>query len=276
MRISILGCGWLGLPLASYLVQQGHQVKGSTTREEKLPLLTEAGIEAFQIQLIDEDNIELIEATLSDDFFESDVLFLNVPPGRNSPGLMYYPQKMQAVLNKVNASPIQWVIFASSTSVYGPRAGTMTEESSLLPATQSGKLLVESEHLVQSGKGFDSTILRFGGLIGGSRKPGRFFAGKADLPNGGMPVNLIHLADCIQIVEHVLLKDVKNIVLNVVSPEHPTRAEFYPLAAASQGLDAPLFAPDPTPTVRIINSDKLISTLQYSFLKAKPKDWLSS
>ncbi|MEZ7854793.1 MAG: SDR family NAD(P)-dependent oxidoreductase, partial [Cyclobacteriaceae bacterium] len=31
--ISILGCGWLGLPLARQLVQQGHQIKGSTTSQ---------------------------------------------------------------------------------------------------------------------------------------------------------------------------------------------------------------------------------------------------
>ena len=47
--VSIIGCGWLGLPLAEFLVQQGFHVRGSTTRAEKLKPLEEKGIEAFQI-----------------------------------------------------------------------------------------------------------------------------------------------------------------------------------------------------------------------------------
>jgi 3-hydroxyisobutyrate dehydrogenase-like beta-hydroxyacid dehydrogenase len=31
--ISILGCGWLGLPLAGELVREGYAVKGSTNAE---------------------------------------------------------------------------------------------------------------------------------------------------------------------------------------------------------------------------------------------------
>jgi 3-hydroxyisobutyrate dehydrogenase-like beta-hydroxyacid dehydrogenase len=29
--ISILGCGWLGVPLAKHLIQKGFSVKGSVT-----------------------------------------------------------------------------------------------------------------------------------------------------------------------------------------------------------------------------------------------------
>ena len=34
--IGILGCGWLGLPLAQQLVEDGHIVRGSTTQNSKL------------------------------------------------------------------------------------------------------------------------------------------------------------------------------------------------------------------------------------------------
>ena len=48
--IAILGCGWLGLPLGKYLVEQGYRVAGSTTRAEKLSTIQAMGMEAFQIQ----------------------------------------------------------------------------------------------------------------------------------------------------------------------------------------------------------------------------------
>ena len=44
MKISILGCGWLGFPLAKSLVEKGFSVKGSTTSENKLSILSTAGI----------------------------------------------------------------------------------------------------------------------------------------------------------------------------------------------------------------------------------------
>jgi UDP-glucose 6-dehydrogenase len=36
MKISIVGCGWLGLPLGEKLAKSGHQVFGSTTSVEKI------------------------------------------------------------------------------------------------------------------------------------------------------------------------------------------------------------------------------------------------
>ena len=32
--VAILGCGWLGLPLAKHLLAQGHRVLGTTTSPE--------------------------------------------------------------------------------------------------------------------------------------------------------------------------------------------------------------------------------------------------
>ena len=51
IKISILGCGWLGLPLAKKLIENGYEVKGSTTSESKLELLKNAGISPYQIKM---------------------------------------------------------------------------------------------------------------------------------------------------------------------------------------------------------------------------------
>jgi 3-hydroxyisobutyrate dehydrogenase-like beta-hydroxyacid dehydrogenase len=50
-QISILGCGWLGFPLAISLVQKGYVVKGSTTSLEKQDLFLKNGILPYAIQL---------------------------------------------------------------------------------------------------------------------------------------------------------------------------------------------------------------------------------
>jgi 3-hydroxyisobutyrate dehydrogenase-like beta-hydroxyacid dehydrogenase len=49
-KISILGCGWLGFPLAKALLNNGFSVKVQLPQQIKL-LLENAGIQAFQVVL---------------------------------------------------------------------------------------------------------------------------------------------------------------------------------------------------------------------------------
>ena len=46
-KIGIIGCGWLGLPLAKMFVSNNYKVKGSTTSKEKIEILKKEGIEPF-------------------------------------------------------------------------------------------------------------------------------------------------------------------------------------------------------------------------------------
>ena len=52
-KIAILGCGWLGLPLAKKLIESGYTINGSTTRPEKIKTLRDNGIQPFLIKLSD-------------------------------------------------------------------------------------------------------------------------------------------------------------------------------------------------------------------------------
>ena len=52
--ISIIGCGWLGYPLALFLKEKGYQVKGSSRSEEKLDFhfnMSLAAINIAQLQI---------------------------------------------------------------------------------------------------------------------------------------------------------------------------------------------------------------------------------
>ena len=64
MKVSILGCGWLGFPLAKQLVALGCQVSGSTTSAEKISILAEADIKPFLLSL------PANKATVFPDFFD--------------------------------------------------------------------------------------------------------------------------------------------------------------------------------------------------------------
>ena len=112
------------------------------------------------------------------------------------------------LIPKIEKSSVQKVIFVSSTSVYADTNGTITdtENFKINPAKQR---LIDLENLFRNNKHFDCTVLRFSGLVGGSRNPGNFFKEGRIVKNGLAPVNLIHLKDCIHIVYQILKKKMK-------------------------------------------------------------------
>ena len=108
--------------------------------------------------------------------------------------------------------------FISSTSVYGDVCGMVDEDTLPSPETLSGEILVLAEKLFTSSNSFQTTVIRFGGLVGPGRDPGRFFAGKENISNGLAPVNLIHLDDCIGIGKEIIRK---NFFPYTSMPVHP-------------------------------------------------------
>ena len=74
--IGILGCGWLGFPLAKKLIEDGHTVSGTTTSSDKLEVLENEGITAFQVNLSEKGIQGNIEGFLS----HIDTLIIDVPP----------------------------------------------------------------------------------------------------------------------------------------------------------------------------------------------------
>ena len=263
--ISVLGCGWLGYPLAKRLVQEDRQVRGSTTTKEKIPLLEEDGIMPFYLTLTPELSGDRIEA-----FFLSEILFINIPPGRRKENVEeFHPAQVRSILDHLEGSPVKWIIFASSTSVYGSANREMTEDDAGNPDRASGRALLEAESMVIHHPGTDYTILRYGGLYGENRVPGKFMAGKKEVSGGDAPVNLIHQDDAVNIMLEVLRQQATNEIFNCVSDEHPTRRELYINAARQLDLEPPTFLDDDAPWKQISNR-RLKEKLNYRFIYPDP------
>ena len=62
-KIAVLGCGWLGFPLAISLIKNGHIITGTTTSVSKIPTLSEKGINA-KIWSLNQPNLEEISIFL--------------------------------------------------------------------------------------------------------------------------------------------------------------------------------------------------------------------
>ncbi len=264
--ITILGCGWLGLPLAKALIHEGYAVKGSTTTEDHLETLRDAGLEPFLINLDPEVTGEDIT-----DFLHSDILIINIPPERRDDIVEYHIEQFSSLIDALGQSPVRSVLFVSSTSVYPSLNREVTEEDAVDPETLSGQALLLVEDMLMQESGFQTTVLRFGGLIGYDRVPAKYLKGMKEIVNPDQPMNFIHRDDCVQIISDIIRLQQWGEVFNACSPIHPLRQDYYSKAAELAGIPLPPFAPSAESSAyKIVNSGKLTSALHYQFLHADP------
>ena len=181
--ISVLGCGWLGKPLAISLIEAEFSVKGSTTSEEKIADLESQKIESYIVNISDAEEYE--------GFLQSNILIIAV----TSKDI----DAFKNLITQIQKSPIQKVIFISSTSVYGMENKVMTEEDAVLK-----KPLTEIENLFRENTFFETTIIRFSGLLGGNRHPANWFKNGRKIPQPKGFVNMIHQEDCIKIIHEII------------------------------------------------------------------------
>ncbi len=268
MVVSILGCGWLGRPLARALVQQGVRVKGSTTTKEKLEALTREGIEAFWIQA----PLRPGRQKSIGSFFETDTLFLNIPFRRTLPDPRFYHDQIVSVIKAVERFRVGHVVFASSTSVYPETRVKATEEMPLVPDNARAGVLKDIEEDLLRNTSFHTTVIRFAGMYdGGQRRIGRFLSGKTDKRNPESPVNLIHLEDCVGLSVKVILEEKsRGEIFNACSDGHPSRRELYVKAADVLGIPPPRFQGRSRPQGKIVSNQKVKDFFQYQFKHPDP------
>ncbi|MBC8209752.1 MAG: SDR family NAD(P)-dependent oxidoreductase [Gammaproteobacteria bacterium] len=245
--ISILGTGWLGLPLAKHLVGMGYQLKASTTSESRLAQLAAHQLKPYVVDI----------GNLNDDvsdFLQSQILIVNIP-SKDIDGFT-------RLIQQIETSRVEKVLFVSSTSVYADNNQTITE-SDHTESTEHP--LFQIENLFRNCKKITTSVVRFGGLIGYSRNPAKFFRPGRSVQNPDANVNLIHRDDCIGIIAQLIQQDIWGEVFNACADTHPTKTEFYTQAALSSDFPVPVFDHSLTRSFKIISNHKLKKILHYEF-----------
>ena len=209
MKISIIGLGWFGEPLGEKLLELGHEVLG-TTRSDIKKLSLEKKFKTF---ILTPDN------TPHNSLLEAEVIILNIPPFLNQlDWLKSWKIKKETRL-----------IFISSISV----------ETN--PLKENAQILWEEEEWIQ--KNFLRwTILRFGGLIGNGRHPGKYLSGKKNLPAGDRIVRILYLEDAINFTLKVLQEKDERKIFTLLSDENRTRRDFYSDYCRQNNLELPEFS----------------------------------
>ena len=260
--IGIIGCGWLGFPLAKSFIEKGFLVKGTTTSPDKLEILKQEKISPYLI-LISEQQIQ---GEITEFLKGVTTLIINVPPKLRSKNSENYVAKMKMLHQHIQKSRIKNIVFISSTSVYGAIDGIITEETRPIPNSDSGKQLLEAEGIFKEDKNLQTTIIRFGGLISEDRHPVTVLSQRDHLKNGHHPVNLIHRNDCIRIISLVVEKDFWHQIINGVYPDHPTKKVYYTSEALKRNLKIPEYDTDSSEKGKIIYSTFLKTVKGFNFL----------
>ncbi len=249
--IAIVGCGWLGLPLAEKLINHGYKIIGTTTSKDKLNNLIAKGIDAH---ILDLDKRDYETSFLN----ACDIIFLNIPPGLRSNPSGSFIIKLERFLKKLHPTNIKKAVYINSTAVY-PSSGIYNETTSFIPDSDKGKELLESEKLICDS--FQTTtVIRLGGLFGPNRHPSRFVRSAKQLESNSN-ANLIHLEDAVNLSFTAIINNEVNII-NGVHPHHPDKYSFYKKAYESEGKDFPYPTPDKF-TERII--ERIASVTAFNF-----------
>jgi nucleoside-diphosphate-sugar epimerase len=263
--VSILGCGWLGLPLAERLLHNNYQVKGSTTTAEKIEILKSKGIKAYQLDF----NPEPQQAV--GDFFQADFVIINIPPQVAKKGDRFHIEQIANILKHIPKK--SFIIYVSATSVY-PNQGRTWKESDLFSLQESGnRTLFEAEQLItQSTNSY--VIIRPGGLFGSSRMLGNYVQGRT-MTDANEPVNYVHLEDMMGIIQLILLNNeqIKGQTVNAVCPEHPLKKTIALQNCHDFGLESPKPLPNKPAKNRLLDGSKIESVLSYEFIFRNPVEF---
>jgi len=273
MRVLIVGCGYVGLPLGAELVRQGHEVIGL-----RRSLLAAAELKAAGITPLHADITQ--PATLKNlprDFDWVVNCSASGGGGADDYRKIYLDGNRHLVAWLADLAPKRF-IYTSSTSVYAQNDGSVvTEKSPVEPVAPLAKILVETEKLLLAAAGheFPAVILRVAGIYG----PGRghsfkqFLRGEARIEGDGARwLNLIHREDLIGVIIAALDRGVAGEIYNAADNAASSQLEFFAwLAAALKrplppkgAADAEVWRKRGVTNKRVSNA-KLRAELKYEF-----------
>jgi len=189
-----------------------------------------------------------------DAFWKNEVFIIAISTKDN------YLQSIQSFLSHIDSNAS--IILLSSTSVYKEFDTEVNEESSITHQS----LQKEAEELIEGHQG-DVLILRLGGLMGKDRIAGKW---KSVSRFTDSPVNYIHLDDILNIFNQLIEQKIFTGLFNLVAPLHPLRSEVHKKNSEDFGFELGRFE---GMSQRIVNSDKLIKTLNYNFIHPNPLEF---
>lgn len=246
MRVLIVGCGYVGIPLGAELVKLGHEVFGLRRSADGDAELAAAGIQPLVGDITRAEDLAKLPGP-----FDWVVNTVSSSKGGEEEYRQVYLQGTRHLIECLGPTALKKYVYTSSTSVYGQTDGSVVKESSPTePASATSKLLVETEnlliHAAQTAK-FPAVVLRVAGIYGPER--GHLFLqylrGEARLAGKGERIiNMIHRDDVVISIIAALKNGRPGEVYNVNDDEPVAQIHFFRWLSETLGKWMPPFATD--------------------------------
>lgn len=245
MRVLIVGCGYVGVPLGAELVRLGHEVFGLRRNAAAENELKAAGI---RLLIGDVTRPETL-AKLPRDF---DWVVNCVAAGGDAENYRAaYLQGTRNLLEWLAPNPPGKFVYTSSTSVYAQNDGSQVKESSPVePVAETSRILVETEKVLLDAaaqRKFPAVILRVAGIYGPERGHWfrQFLKNEARMEGDGSRfLNMIHRDDVIGCVIAALKSGRAGEIYNAVDDEPVSQRNFLEWLAGTLGKYPPPSAPE--------------------------------
>ncbi|MCU0416199.1 MAG: NAD-dependent epimerase/dehydratase family protein [Cytophagaceae bacterium] len=239
-RWLVLGSGWLALPLAKRILERGDEVAVTTTGEVKSIRLQKEGYTSFVVT--GKAGVWTYDTAFTDWLSQTDIIVYAIPPGTKRSTDSTHDTDIKALLDWVTSISKPLWVYCSTTSVY-PDENRILDETWDTQSSSGNSVVAKAEQYIKE-SGVPYIIARLGGLCGPDRMLAKYFAGKSAIPQGTAPVNLIHLQDVVQALLFMVDYGHTAEIVNIVTPEHPTKQTFYTWLCDQQGLAKPQFDED--------------------------------
>jgi nucleoside-diphosphate-sugar epimerase len=243
MRVLIIGCGYVGLPLGTELARLGHEVFGLTRSGGTAAALQGGGIRPLSADITRRADLDSLPGPF-------DWVVNTVASNRGGPEeyRQVYVEGMRNILQWLEGAPPKKLVYTSSTSVYGQTDGSLVKESSPAePKSELGQVLVAAEQLLLEAvraKKIPAIILRAAGIYG----PGRgqlflqYLKNEARIPgHGERLVNMIHRDDLAACILTALKSGRPGEIYNATDDEPVPLIHFFRWLSETLGKNMPPF-----------------------------------
>lgn len=253
MKISIIGCGYVGSAIARLWQEKGHTVTVTTTTPDKVSNLSAI---ADRVVVTKGDDLGTLQEVLAD----RDVVLLCVGAKKRDRATYeqaYLQTAKNVVLAAQEISSIKQIIYTGTHAILGDRQGEWTnEECPVAPASENSEILAQTESVLLSAQkaNLNICILRLAGIYGENReliKIFRSWSGTTRPGTGKNYANWIHLDDIVNALEFARDKQLTGIY-HLSSDETLTRKEFFDRLFRTHNLPG-VDWDNSTPTNRLLN-----------------------
>jgi nucleoside-diphosphate-sugar epimerase len=246
MRVLIIGCGYVGLPLGVELVRQGHAVCGLRRSEAGAASLKSAGIEPVAADITRREDLAKLKPA-----FDWVVNTVSSSKGGAAEYQEVYFEGTRNLIRWLEPSPPRKFIAAGSTSVYGQTDALQVKECSPAePATETGRILAATEKLLLDAareKHFPAILLRVAGIYGPDRGHHflKYLKDEARISGRGERwLNMVHRDDVIGGIIAALQSGRAGEIYNVVDDEPVPQIHFFRWLSETLGKNMPPFVPE--------------------------------